>query len=122
MNGGHELAFALKEPKLIEKAANNVMLTNVLIEMDIFEHVADSLCMFARNRDSDRQQLSEKTRDALERWLDPCIRETKRTTIMSVAYVQGRGVTDSATIWCGMGSGAIMVYEVESWTCVSELR
>ncbi len=122
MNGGHEVALALKEPKMIEQACNNVILTTVLLQMDIGGNVADGLCSFARRRDSDRQELSQQTRDALERWLDPCIREAKKTTIMSVAYVQGRNSGDFATIWCGLGTGSIMVYEVEGWTCVSELR
>ena len=122
MAGGHESAFAVKEPKIIDQAANNVILTTVLLEMDVPEKFADQLCSFARKRDSDRQELSDDTRDALERRLDPCIREAKRTTVMSVAYVQGRTANDSATMWCGLGSGTIMVYEVQSWTCISELR
>eukprot|EP00794_Sanderia_malayensis_P008881 gene8881-9831_t len=122
MNGGHEAAVALKEPKLIEQASNNVILTTVLQQMDLCGSVADGPCYFARQRASDRQELSEQTRDALERWLDPCIRETKKSTVMSVTYVQGRVAGDPATVWCGLGSGSIMVYEVEGWTCVSELR
>ena len=122
MAGGHEFAYSLKDPKIIEIAANNVTLANVLVRMGIPEKVAEETCMYARRRDSGREELSEDTREALERRLDPCVRETNRTTVMTVAYVPGRTANDSATLWCGMGSGAIMVYETESWTCVSELR
>lgn len=55
--------------------------------------------------------------------LDPCVRETKRTTVMSIAYVPGNtSINECGYVWCGMGSGAIMVYETNRWNCVSELR
>lgn len=82
-------------------------------------------CLFAKRRavENAEEGLSEETKEALEMRLDPCVREAKRTTVMSIAYVPGNtAINESASVWCGMGSGAIMVYETNRWNCVSELR
>ena len=80
------------------------------------------VCSFSR-LEVDSEGLSEATKECLEMRLDPCVREAKRTTVMSIAYVPGNpAINDTPSIWCGMGSGAIMVYETDRWSCVSELR
>ena len=120
---GSEIAFSRKEPKILLQAANNVTLTYVLVQIGILEKVASALCYLQRMKDkSDRQELSDETREALERRLDPCIRETNRTTVTCLTYVVGKTKEDTPTLWCGLGSGTIIVYEVESWSVVSELR
>jgi len=54
--------------------------------------------------------------------LDPCVREAKRTTVMSIEYVPSNpAINDTASIWCGMGSGAIMVYDYGVWHGPMEL-
>ena len=122
MAGASEIAFSLKDPKVVLQAANHVTLMNVLVQMGIAEKIASAVCYFARKRDSDHEELSDETRESLERRLDPCIRETNRTTVTSVTYVPGTTQTEAETIWCGLGSGTIIVYEIEEWTIVSELR
>ena len=120
---GSEQAFSQKEPKIILQAENNVTLTYVLVQMGILEKVASAVCYLQRIRDnSDHQELSDETREALERRLDPCIKETNRTTVTCLTYVVGKTREDPPTLWCGLGSGTIIVYEVESWSVVSELR
>ena len=120
---GSELAFSRKEPKLVFQAANNVILAYVLVQIGIMEKIACALCYFQRMKDTkDSQELSDETREALERRLDPCIRETNRTTVTCLTYVVGKTKEDTPTLWCGLGSGTIIVYEVESWSVVSELR
>ena len=120
---GSEFAFSQKEPKIVLQAANNVTLTYSLIQIGVLEKVAFELCYVQRMKDiNDGQELSDETREALERRLDPCIRETTRTTVTCLTYVVGKTKEDKPTLWCGLGSGTIIVYEVESWSVVSELR
>ena len=79
------------------------------------------VCLISNRKVEEIGSLSEETRESLVMRLDPCAREGKRTTVMSIAYVPGN-VQYSSTIWCGMGSGAIVVYETEKWQYISELR
>ena len=123
MAGGHDLAHSRKDPKIIYQAANNVTLVNVLVQMDIPGRIANEVCYFARKRNTDRAELSDETREVLERRLDPNIKEPNRTTVTCVTYVPGNTLTGLvSTVWCGLGSGTIIVYEVIGWTCLSELR
>lgn len=71
-------------------------------------------------REYEDNHLTEDTKHSLVIRLDPCAREAKRTTVMSIAYLPG--IDGCGMVWCGMGSGAIMIYETDSWTCLSELR
>ena len=81
-----------------------------------------AVCSFSRSV-VDGEGLSNDTKECLEVRLDPCVREAKRTTVMCIAYVPvNPAINDTASIWCGMGSGAIMVYDTAQWSCVSELR
>ena len=89
---------------------------------NFFSQTNQGVCSFSR-LEVDSEGLSDATKECLEMRLDPCVREAKRTTVMSIAYVPGNpAINDTPSIWCGMGSGAIMVYDTDRWSCVSELR
>ena len=82
-----------------------------------------AICLFVKQKAADISGLSEETKESLEMRFDPCVRESKRTTVMCLAFVPGNlAINDAASVWCGMGSGAIMIYETDKWNCVSEIR
>ncbi|XP_066927993.1 DENN domain-containing protein 3-like [Clytia hemisphaerica] len=122
ISAAQKSAIALRDNKLIEQGRSNILLAQALLELQFPLKTAEGACFFSR-RAVDAEGLSDDTKDCLEMRLDPCVRESKRYTVMCIAYVPGNpGINDTASIWCGLGSGTIMVYETDAWNCVSELR
>lgn len=123
ISAAQKKALAMTDKNLIDQGKNNVFLAQALLELQYSLKTAEGACFFMKKGKVDSEGLSEETRECLEVRLDPCVRESKRTTVMSIAYVPGNpNINDTASIWCGMGSGAIMIYETDRWSCVSELR
>ena len=71
-----------------------------------------AVCFFVKQKAADISGLSEETKESLEMRLDPCVQESKRTTVMCLAFVPGNlAINDAASVLYGIGSGAIMIYE-----------
>jgi len=123
MSAGHKSSIVMKDEKLVDLCVENVLIARTLIEMGFPTRAVEAACIFVKKKASEIDGLTEETKEALEMRLDPCVRESKRTTVMCLAFVPGNpSINESASIWCGMGSGAIMIYDTDKWNCVSELR
>ncbi|XP_065664282.1 DENN domain-containing protein 3 isoform X2 [Hydra vulgaris] len=119
MVAGNKASLALSDPMMVDQAANNVFIAQALLAIGFPLSIVAGVCRFSKCKEGEIRSLSDETRESLHMRLYPC--EGQRATVMSITYVPAN-TEFSSTIWCGMGSGVIVVYETEKWEHLFELR
>ncbi|XP_028399183.1 DENN domain-containing protein 3-like isoform X2 [Dendronephthya gigantea] len=121
----HERAGTLKDSQFVSLGSQNVMLADALIKSGIPRRTALAMCYFTRINEP--VKISGDTEKFLLQRLNPSEKETASTTVEALVYVPKpkKDFNAHEQIWCGMGSGSIVIFKrddtTEKWSFETQI-
>ncbi|CAH1774894.1 unnamed protein product [Owenia fusiformis] len=134
MAAGKVIAEELRDPGIVQQAAQNVLLVDAVIRSGeenccshhtSVERAASYLCYFTRRKEDGVDKLPPDTKHVLQHRINPNVREVDKKAIEALLYTPGNksgssNESDSEIelgpkLWCAMGSGKVLVYDASTW-------
>ena len=123
----HERAETLRDPQFVSLGSQNVMLADALIKSGLSRHTALAMCYFTKTNEPVKE-ISGDTEKLLLQRLNPSEKDTAITTVEALVYVPKLNQGDIVypeQIWCGMGSGSIVIFKraigSETWNFETQM-
>ncbi|XP_022325231.2 DENN domain-containing protein 3-like isoform X2 [Crassostrea virginica] len=130
MWAGKIVSDSTKDIHAIQKAAQNVLLVDALLQSGLDEETAHhgnreeaarQLCFYRKYREEGHHNVPEETKEVLQNRIDPNYGERERKTVHALLYTPGVPEHSiSPRLWVGLGDGKIKVYNASQWLLESE--
>ncbi|CAB3997365.1 DENN domain-containing 3-like [Paramuricea clavata] len=109
----HERAETFKDPQFVSLGSQNVMLADALVKSGLSQNTALAMCYFTKTNEPVKDISGDTEKFLLQR-LNPSEKETITTTVEALVYVPRLEQDENVypeQIWCGMGSGSIVIFK-----------
>lgn len=130
MWAGKVVSDSTKDIHAIQKAAQNVLLVDALLQSGLDaetahhgnrEEAARQLCYYRKYREEGHHNVPAETKEVLQNRIDPNYGERERKTVHALLYTPGVPEHSvSPRLWVGLGDGKIKVYNASHWLLESE--
>lgn len=120
LQAGYKMADALKDPAIIECAAQNVMMADALRHSGYSEQTV-TLVLYLNTQSESNSQLSNHTRKALFRRVDPLPQDMEKTTVEALLFLPELK-DGKPKVWCAMGSSVIVVIDADAWEYETHMK
>ncbi|XP_061169944.1 DENN domain-containing protein 3-like isoform X3 [Saccostrea echinata] len=130
MWAGKIVCESTKDIHAIQKAAQNVLLVDALLQSGLDEETAHhsnreeaarQLCFYRKYREEGHHNVPQETKEVLQNRIDPNYGERERKTVHALLYTPGVPEHSiSPRLWVGLGDGKIKVYNASHWLLESE--
>ncbi|XP_056012541.1 DENN domain-containing protein 3-like isoform X2 [Ostrea edulis] len=130
MWAGKIVCESTKDIHAIQKAAQNVLLVDAVLQSGLDEETAHhgnreeaarQLCFYKKYREEGHHNVPTETKEVLQNRIDPNYGERERKTVHALLYTPGVPEHSiSPRLWVGLGDGKIKVYNASHWLLESE--